>query len=60
MSWALWLLVPVAVPLLAAVAIWWRGRPTGPPDGDAAMQAHRDYLAALVVPARGTDRVEHP
>jgi hypothetical protein len=60
MSWALWLLVPIGVPALAALWTWWRSRPARTPEGDEAMQAHRDYLDALVVPARGTRRVERP
>lgn len=61
MAWALWLLPTLAVPTLAALWTWWRGwrsRPAKTPTSDDAMRAHRDYLDALVVPARGTHRVE--
>ncbi|HLY34982.1 MAG TPA: hypothetical protein VKQ07_10655 [Jatrophihabitantaceae bacterium] len=58
MSWALWLLVPIGAAVLAAVWTWWLSRPARVPEGDQAMQAHRDYLDALVVPARGAVRVE--
>jgi hypothetical protein len=56
MVWALWLSPPVAATVLAAVAGWWRGRPRRRPDTPEAMQAHRDYLDALVLPVRGTAR----
>jgi hypothetical protein len=56
MAWALWLAAPVLVTLVAALWSWWRGRPERVPDTHEAMQAHRDYLDALVVPARGTER----
>ena len=58
MAWALWLLPTLAVPTLAALWTFWRGRPAKLPTADDAMQAHREYLDALVVPARGTHRVE--
>jgi hypothetical protein len=58
MAWALWLTTPVVVTILAALGTWWRGRPQRVPDTDEAMQAHRDYLDALVVPARGESRAE--
>jgi hypothetical protein len=60
MAWALWLAVPIVTTALAAVGTWWsarRSRPARHADTDDAMQAHRDYLDALVVPARGTERV---
>jgi hypothetical protein len=57
MAWALWLAVPVVVTVLVALWAWWRGRPQRQPDTDEAMRAHRDYLDALTVPARGTHRV---
>jgi hypothetical protein len=56
MAWALWLATPVAVTVVAAFVSWWRGRPQRVPGTDEAMQAHRDYLDALVVPARGQTR----
>jgi hypothetical protein len=60
MAWALWLAIPIVATLVAAVATWWpahRARASRQPDTDTAMQAHRDYLDALVLPARGTRRV---
>jgi hypothetical protein len=56
MAWAVWLAAPVAATALAALWAWWRGRPARTPSAHAAMQAHRDYLDALVIPARGTAR----
>jgi hypothetical protein len=56
MAWAAWLAVPVAATVLAALWAWWRARPARTPSAHEAMQAHRDYLDALVVPARGTAR----
>jgi hypothetical protein len=46
--------------VVAAVATWWsarRSRPARRADTVDAMQAHRNYLDALTVPARGTERV---
>jgi hypothetical protein len=61
MAWAWWLAIPVLATLAAAVATWWpahRARVASrQPDTDASMQAHRDYLDALALPARGTHRV---
>lgn len=56
MAWAVWLAVPVLVTLLVAVAAWWHGRPARTPATHRAMQAHQDYLDALVRPARGAAR----
>jgi hypothetical protein len=59
MAWALWLAVPILATALAAVGTWWSARPSGPArrsDTADAMQAHRDYLYPLVVPARRTER----
>jgi hypothetical protein len=53
MAWALWLAAPIVLTVLAATWSWWRGRPERTPGTDQAMRAHREYLAALVVPARG-------
>lgn len=53
MAWALWLAAPIVLTALAATWSWWRGRPARAPGTDQAMRAHRDYLAALAVPARG-------
>lgn len=60
MAWALWLLPTLTVPALAALWTWWRGRPAKALTSDEAMRAHHDFLDALVVPARGTRRVERP
>jgi hypothetical protein len=57
MAWALWLSVPVAATALTALWAWWRARPVRRLDTSDSMQAHRDYLDALTVPARGTHRV---
>jgi hypothetical protein len=58
MAWALWLAVPAAVTLLAALWVWWRGRPARVPGTDQAMREHHDYLEALAAPARGSARIE--
>jgi hypothetical protein len=58
MAWALWLAAPLAVTLVVAAWSWLRARPPRPPTTAQAMQAHRDYLDALVVPARGDIRTE--
>jgi hypothetical protein len=63
MAWAVWLSIPVVATALAALWAWWRGwraRPARPLDTPDAVQAHRDYLEALTVPARGTQRVGRP
>ena len=60
MAWALWLAIPVVATVLVAVATWWSARRAAPPrrrDTELAVQAHRDYLDALTLPARGTHRV---
>lgn len=59
MTWALWLGAPVSATLLAAIWSWWRGvRARGPRRVSTreAMQAHGDYLDALVIPARNAER----
>jgi hypothetical protein len=55
-SWAIWLLAPVAVTLLAAVASWWRHRPARPLDTKRAMRAHDEFLDALVQSARSKEK----
>lgn len=57
MAWVWWLATPVVATVLVALWCWWRGRPARPLDTSEAMQAHRDYLDALTLPARGTQRV---
>jgi hypothetical protein len=57
-AWALWLSVPVAATLLAALWTWWRARPQRAPTAQEAMRAHQDYLEALIVPARGVARAQ--
>lgn len=59
MSWALWLLVPVAATALAAAWSWLRARPTPEPSTVEAMQAHSEYLDALAQTARSKDRGPH-
>lgn len=56
MAWVVWLAVPVAATVLAALWAWWRGRPARKLSAHEAMQAHREYLDALAVPARGSAR----
>jgi hypothetical protein len=56
MTWAVWLLIPVAVTLLAAVGSWLRHRPPRPPDTARAMREHGEFLDALVQGARAKDR----
>jgi hypothetical protein len=55
MAWAVWLAVPVAATVLAALWVWWRGRPQPAPSVQQAMRAHRDYLDALAAAARGIE-----
>jgi hypothetical protein len=59
MGWAVWLLVPVAVTVLAAVGSWWRSRPKRALNTDEAMREHGDFLDALVQTARSKDRGPH-
>ena len=59
MTWALWLAVPVVATVLASLWTWWRGRRARPKrrvTTAGAMQAHREYLDALVTPARSAHR----
>jgi hypothetical protein len=56
MGWAVWLLVPVAATVLAAFASWLRSRPAKTPNTQQAMQAHDEFLDALVQTARSKDR----
>lgn len=56
MSWVLWLLLPVAGTLVAALLSWLRGRPRKTPTGRRAMRAHDDFLAALQQPPRAAER----
>ncbi len=45
----MWLLVPVVVTVLAALASWWRHRPARPPDTARAMREHGEFLDTLTV-----------
>jgi hypothetical protein len=56
MTWALWLLIPVVVTVLAALGSWLRHRPARPPDTAQAMREHGEFLDALVQTARSKDR----
>jgi len=56
MGWAVWLLIPVAATLLAAIGSWLRARPKKAPSTDEAMRAHGEFLDALVQTARSKDR----
>ena len=56
MGWAVWLLIPVALTTLAAVAAWLRHRPVRPPDTARAVREHSEFLDALVQGARARDR----
>ncbi|HEY3090079.1 MAG TPA: hypothetical protein VGJ59_18665 [Jatrophihabitantaceae bacterium] len=49
-AWALWLAGPVVATALAAVWVWWRGRPSKVPTPKQAMAEHRAYLEALRQP----------
>jgi hypothetical protein len=56
MMWALWLAIPVTATLLAAIGSWWRSRPKRTMTTVEAMQAHGEFLDALVQTARSKDR----
>ncbi len=56
MGWAVWLLIPVAVTVLAALGSWWRARPARTLNTQEAMQAHGEFLDALSQTARSKDR----
>ena len=58
MTWAVWLAVPVAVTVLAALWSWARSRPRRLPDTAASMRAHSAYLEALGASTR--DRATSP
>lgn len=49
-AWALWLAGPVVATALAALWVWWRGRPSKVPGPKRAMAEHRAYLEALRQP----------
>jgi hypothetical protein len=55
MGWAVWLSAPVAVTVLAALGSWLRSRPARRLDTQQSMQAHDDFLDALVQTARSKD-----
>ena len=56
MTWAVWLLVPVGLTVLAAIASWLRHRPARRPDTAAAMREHAEFLDALARSARSGER----
>jgi hypothetical protein len=49
-SWAIWLAVPVVVTVLAALFLWWRGRPARPLRTAQTISGHQAYLDALAPP----------
>ena len=51
----MWLLIPVAVTALAALASWLRSRPDRTPNTDQSMRAHDEFLDALTRTARSKD-----
>jgi len=55
-----WLLFPVVLTVLAALASWWRHRPARPPDTARAMRRHGEFLDALAQTARSKDRSDPP
>ena len=55
----MWLLIPLALTLIAALVSWLRARPRRLPGTDESMRAHGDYLDALVQTARSKDRGPH-
>lgn len=60
MAWAFWLAGPVVAPLLVALGTWLRAvrsaRAARRMTTAQAMQAHREFLDALTVPARSAHR----
>lgn len=52
----MWLSVPVVATVLAALWSWVRSRPAPTPNTAESMQAHSEYLDALVQTARSKDR----
>ncbi|MDT4914722.1 MAG: hypothetical protein QOC66_3850 [Pseudonocardiales bacterium] len=56
MGWAVWLLIPVVVTMLAAVGSWLRARPARTPNTQQAMQAHGEFLDALSQTAQSKER----
>jgi hypothetical protein len=55
MGWAVWLLIPVVLTVVAALASWLRARPARTPNTQQAMQAHGEFLEALTRPAESKD-----
>jgi hypothetical protein len=47
MAWAWWLAAPFVVPVLAAIVMWWRGRPRQPVQTAESVVGHQKYLQAL-------------
>jgi hypothetical protein len=60
MGWAVWLLIPVVLTVLAALASWLRSRPPRTPNTQQAMQAHDEFLDALTRTAQSRDRGPKP
>lgn len=52
----MWLAIPVALTVLAAMVSWLRARPERAPGTGESMRAHGDYLDALSQTARSRDR----
>jgi hypothetical protein len=46
-QWALWLVAPLIIPVVFAIALWWHGRPRRPATIPESIAGHRAYLRAL-------------
>jgi hypothetical protein len=55
-GWAVWLSIPVAATVLAAIGSWLLARPRRAPTTDEAVRAHGEFLDALAQTARSKDR----
>ena len=56
MGWAVWLGIPAAATVLAALWTWLRARPPRQPSTAQAMREHNRYLDALAESARHAPR----
>ncbi len=56
MAWLWWLSGPVVATVVAAIWSWLRARPGKQPTTAQAMQAHGEFLDALVETARSRER----